>query len=259
MERTPRYPTRNSTVTAKDQTRSLRTFVPEELRRARQKTVYEGPIGKIGATPRSRYQLVAVSALVTLAALVIAASIAPWLTALVGLGAVLFIAGGWPAATGIAELRGVRRVTSHSVIVLLSGISSLIYATYNPIHEPLEFLAAIAAVGVVASFMVELARGEGAVGRLESVISCVTGVLASVSVAGWVGLAAITRVEQSPLPVLTIGVLVGVLLGGFGIRIISAGPKDGPRRGAVTLGVTPVAFIGIVGYMCAIFLTHVVG
>lgn len=242
-------------MTAKDHTRSLRTFVPE-LRRARQKTVYEGPIGKIGATPRSRYQLVATAALGTLIALVVAASFSPLLTALCGLGAVLFIALGWPAATGVAELRGVRRITSHSIIVLLSGISSLIYTWRTPAGEPLEFLAAIAAVGVVASFMVELARGEGSKGRLESVISCVTGVLASVSVAGWVGLASISQVEQSPLPVFSIGVFVGVLLGIVGIRVISAGPQEGPRRGAITLGITPVAFAGLIGYVCAIFLTH---
>ncbi|MDO4898603.1 MAG: hypothetical protein Q3965_04770 [Rothia sp. (in: high G+C Gram-positive bacteria)] len=243
-------------------TRNLRTFVPElsRLRRARQRTVYEGPIGKIGATPRSRYQLVAVSAAITLLAFVLAASLAPWAAALVGFGAVLFIAGGWPAATGIAELRGRTRITSHSVIVLLAGATSVLYSwlTVNS-STPLELLPAIAAVGVVASFMVELARGEGAVGRLESVISCVTGVLASVSVAGWVGLASLAEATESATPVVSIGILVGLLLGLIGIRVISAGPKEGPRRGAVTLGVTPVAFIGVIGYICATFLTNMVG
>lgn len=242
-------------------TRALRTFVPElsRLRRARQKTVYEGRIGKIGATPRSRYQLVGASAVLTLASLVLAASIAPWVAALAGFCAVLFIAGGWPASTGIAELRGRSRITSHSVIVLLSGTASVLYAWLTPGPAPLESLPAIAAVGVVASFMVELARGEGAVGRLESVISCVTGVLASVSVAGWVGLATLARQENSTLPVVSIGILVGIVLGLIGIRVISAGPKEGPRRGAVTLGVTPGAFIGVIGYVCATFLTRVVG
>lgn len=242
-------------------TRAIRTFVPEltKLRRARQKTVYEGPIGRIGATRRSRYTLVAISALITLAALVVTAAVSPDFAALAGLGAVLLIAGGWPAATGIAELRGRRRITSHSVIVLLSGVASLLYSWLNPGDSPLGFLPAIAAVGVVASFMAELARGEGAVGRLESVISCVSGVLASVSVAGWVGLAILARDVETAYPVLTIGLAVGLLLGLIGIRVVSAGPKEGPRRGAVTLGVTPVAFIGVIAYVCATFLTHVVG
>ena len=94
-------------MTTKDptHTRAIRTFVPEltKLRRARQKTVYEGPIGRIGTTPRSRYTLVALSALVTLIALVITAATSPNLAVLTGLGAVLLIAGGWPAATGIGR------------------------------------------------------------------------------------------------------------------------------------------------------------
>lgn len=262
-ERAPHYVRRTAPVSTKEptSTRTMRTFVPElsRLRRARQKTVYEGPLGKIGATRRSRYLLVAISAVVTLVGLVLAASIAPWVAALMGFIAVLFIAGGWPAATGIAELRGRTRITSHSVIVLLAGTTSVLYSWLTDGPLPLEALPAIAAVGVVASFLVELARGEGAVGRLESVISCVTGVLASVSVAGWVGLAALTRLENSSVPVVSIGIIVGVLLGLIGVRVISAGPKEGPRRGAITLGVTPVAFIGVIGYVCATFLTRMVG
>ncbi|WP_421083267.1 hypothetical protein [Rothia nasimurium] len=242
-------------------TRAIRTFVPElnKLRRARQKTVYEGPIGRIGSTRRSRYTLVAVSALVTLSFLILAALFSPTLTALTGLGAVLLIAGGWPAATGIAELRGVRRVTSHSIIILISGLASLYYSWLYSSGSPLNALPAIAAVGVVASFIAELVRGEGATGRLESVISCVTGVLASVSVAGWVGLAFLAEPGASAWPIVLPGLGISLLLGLLGIRVISAGPKEGPRRGAITLGVTPVAFIGVLAYVCATFLTRVIG
>ncbi|WP_237224748.1 hypothetical protein [Rothia nasisuis] len=250
-------------MSIKDQhnTKAIRTFVPElnRLHRARQKTVYEGPLGRIGTTRRSRYALVAVSGITALIVLVAAAALSPALAALAGLGAVLLIAGGWPAATGIAELRGRTRITTHSVIVLLAGLASLLYSWANPGDSPLAFLPAIAAVGVVASFIAELTRGEGAVGRLESVISCVSGVLASVSVAGWVGLAILAQDVDTAAPVVLIGLGVGLLLGLIGIRVISAGPKEGPRRGAVTLGVTPVAFIGVIAYVCAIFLTRVIG
>ncbi|WP_237200206.1 hypothetical protein [Rothia nasimurium] len=242
-------------------TRAIRTFVPElnKLRRARQKTVYEGPIGRIGATRRSRYTLVALSAVVTLTVLVLAALLSPALTVLAGLGAVLLIAGGWPAATGVAELRGVRRVTSHSVIILISGLASIVYSWLYSSGNPLSALPAIAAVGVVASFIAELLRGEGAIGRLESVISCVTGVLASVSVAGWIGLAFLAEPGASAWPIIGLGLGIALFLGLLGIRVISAGPKEGPRRGAVTLGVTPVAFIGVLAYVCATFLTPVIG
>lgn len=248
-------------TTKENPTRAIRTFVPElsRLRRAQQKTVYEGPLGRVGATRRSRYTLVALSGVLTLLALVISATLAPTVAAFAGFGAVLLIAGGWPAATGIAELRGRRRVTSHSVIILLSGLASVMYAWVNPGDSPLTFLPAIAAVGVVASFMAELARGEDAQGKLESVISCVSGVLASVSVAGWVGLALLAQHAETAQPVVLIGVGVGILLGIIGIRVISAGPQEGPRRGAVTLGVTPVAFIGVIGYVCATFLTRMIG
>lgn len=250
-------------MTTKDtsSTRAIRTFVPElsKLRRAQQKTVYEGPLGRIGISRRSRYTLVALSGLIALLVLVVSATLSPTVVALAGVGAVLLIAGGWPAATGVAELRGRRRVTSHSVIILLSGLTSVLYSWVNPGDSPLSFLPAIAAVGVVASFMAELARGEDARGKLESVISCVSGVLASVSVAGWVGLAILAKHTETTQPVVLIGVGVGILLGIIGIRVISAGPKEGPRRGAVTLGVTPVAFIGVIGYVCATFLTRVIG
>lgn len=241
--------------------RAIRTFVPElsRLRRAQQKTVYEGPLGRIGTTRRSRYALVAFSGVLALLALVVSATVSPTLAACAGFGAVLLIAGGWPAATGIAELRGRHRVTSHSVIILLSGFVSVLYSWSNPEGSPLALLPAIAAVGVVASFIAELIRGEDAQGKLESVISCVSGVVASVSVAGWVGLAILAKHTDTTQPVVLIGIGVGILLGIIGIRIVSAGPQDGPRRGAVTLGVTPVAFIGVIGYVCATFLTRVVG
>lgn len=241
-------------------TTRLRTFIPQlrDVRKVKTK-VYEGKLGSIGATPRSRYRLVAVSAGISLLAVVGSALLHPYLAALMGAILVALVAGGWPAATGVAELRGVYRITSHSVIILLSGLASIAMAIFRPGAEPLSYLPAIAAVGIVASFMVELGRGEGAIGRLESTISSITGVLASVSVAGWVGIAHVYEAGRDSWAVLGVGLLIALIVGAFGARLISAGPKEGPRRGAVTLGVTPVAFVGVVGYVSATFLTFMVG
>ena len=235
-----------------------RTFVPQ-LKQRRDRLVYEGRIGAIGATAHSRYRLVAVAALGALVLLVVTALISPVLNALAAAGIVALVAGGWPAATGVAELRRVHRIYSHSVIILLAGLSSVALSYFDHSTERLSLLPAVAAVGVLASFIVELWRGEGAEGRLESVISCISGVLASVSVAGWIGIAGLYHVSRDTSSVLIVGLSFAVILAIFGIRLISAGPKEGPRRGAVTLGVTPVAFVGVIGYVTAIFLTPVIG
>ena len=90
----------------------------------------------------------------------LAASLSIGLTALVSSVAALLIALGWPAATGVAELRGRRRITSHSLTILAVGLASVLSAWLQAHRSPLELLPAIASVGVVAAFMVELARGE---------------------------------------------------------------------------------------------------
>lgn len=238
-------------------THRFQTFVPQ-LRERRDRIVYEGRVGQIGATSKSRYRLVAFSATLTLLSFLVATVFHPWLAAAVGVFAVAFIAGGWPAATGVAELRRAHRIYSHSFIILSAGLSGLLVSLADTDSERLTFLPAIAAVGVVASFIVELVRGEGAIGRLESVISCITGVLASVSVAGWIALADFYQANHSSGLLIGIGVGIALTLGAFGIRMISAGPKGGPRRGAITLGVTPVAFVGVIGYLIAISISGVV-
>ncbi|WP_346844842.1 hypothetical protein [uncultured Rothia sp.] len=238
-------------------THRFQTFVPQ-LRERRDRIVYEGKLGQIGATSSSRYRLVGLAAVLSLLGFLVAIVIHPLLAALVGTGVVALIAGGWPAATGVAELRQTRRIYSHSIIILCAGLSAVAVTFFEPSNERLTSLPTIAAVGVVASFIAELSRGEGSLGRLESVISCITGVLAAVSVAGWVALADYYRASQSSLLIMGIGVGIALLLGAFGVRLISAGPQDGPRRGAITLGVTPVAFVGVIGYLIAIFIANVV-
>lgn len=235
----------------------FQTFVPQ-LRERRDRIVYQGRLGRIGATRNSRYLLVAIAAVVSLLAFVVAVAIHPWATAAVGVFAVALIAGGWPAATGVAELRRVNRIYSHSTIILCAGLCALLITLFDNRDERLTLLPAIVAVGVVGSFIVELVRGEGATGRLESVISCITGVLAAVSVAGWLALASFYQSHHSSMLIMVSGLGIALILAAFGIRMISAGPKDGPRRGAITLGVTPVAFVGVLSYLIAIFIDGVI-
>ncbi len=236
------------------QTMRHRTFVPQ-LRERRDRIVYQGRIGAIGASPRSRYQLVAFSAVASLLLLIVSSLIHPALSTGVGLLVVGLVAGGWPAATGVAELRRVKRVYSHSIIIVLAGLISVMVAFAEDGVQRLNFVPAVAVVGIVASFMVELIRGEGAIGRLESVISCISGVLAAVSVSGWTAMAELFQHSRESYPILVVGLIFALIIGVFGIRLISAGPREGPRRGAITLGVTPTAFVGVIGYVIAIFLT----
>ncbi|GGH60778.1 hypothetical protein [Rothia aerolata] len=239
-------------------TSRYRNFVPQ-LRERRDRFVYSGRVGAIGATPRSRYQLVGFSAVLTLLALIASALIHPVATAVIAVVVVALIAGGWPAATGVAELRRVERIYSHSTIILVSGLFAVGFALMDHGIYRLALLPAVAAVGIVASFIVELVRGEGSVGRLESVISCVSGVLAAISTAGWIAIADLQQTSRDTSSILLIGLGLALVIGAFGIRMISASPKDGPRRGAVTLGVTPVAFVGVVAYVIAISISPVIG
>lgn len=238
----------------------LRTFIPQlgDVRRVKERA-YEGKLGAIGSTPASRYRLVALAAFSSLAIVVGSSLLNPYWSAASCVLLALLIAGGWPAATGVAELGGRVRITSHSLIIVLVGLFSIASTVLGGGARSLDILPAIAAVGIVASFMVELGRGEGAVGRLESTISCISGVLAAVSVAGWVGISHLYQEAGDTRPILAAGIGIALVLGVLGSRMISAGPKEGPRRGAVTLGVTPVAFVGVFGYVSATFLTIMVG
>ncbi|MBM7051882.1 hypothetical protein [Rothia sp. ZJ1223] len=243
-------------------TTKLRTFVPElrQLRDKQKRKMYEGRLGRVGVSQRSRYTLVAAAAGISLVAVIVASMLTPVVSAVVCLVAVALVAGGWPAATGIAELRETHRIYSHSTIILLAGITSVLFALTTPNDDRLATVPVVAAVGVVGSFLLELLRGEGARGRLESVISCVTGVLASVSAAGWVALSRMYNDGNSDTwTMMLIGLVFALVVGLLGTRIIAAGPQEGPRRGAITLGVTPVAFIGVLSYTSAIFLTYVLG
>ena len=208
---------------------------------------------------RSGYAVVTVSAALGLGLCLLGAVLSPELSLAVTCALVLIIAWGWPAASGAAELRGDKRILSHTVIIGLAGLAAAALMHSAPLGRLVSLLPAVIAVGVVAGFIAELTRGEGAFARLESVISVSCGILAAVSAAGWVGMAQVYLETRAGAAVWIIGAVIAAIIGVVGARLISAGPVGGPRRGAVTLGLAPVAFFGIVGYAGSFFLSGVLG
>lgn len=201
-----------------------------------------------GRSGRSRYALVVLAAAVSLAAGLASAVLSLAAAGVVAVLMVLVIAWGWPAASGAAELRGRKRILAHSGIIAVAGLASCALVTWPGTQELLPRLPAVVALGVVACFIAELMRGEGAPGRLESVISGCVGVLAAVSAAGWIGVAVLYAQHHATWVVWGTGAVVAACIAVVGTRMIMAGPRGGPRRGALTLGITPVAFLGIMGY-----------
>lgn len=212
----------------------------------------------VGTEGKQRYWLVAVSSVVALVVSLAAGVISPELSVIATALMVAFIAWGWPAASGLTALRGAKWIPAHSALFAACGWMGCAVVYFAPVGRLLALLPAVVAVGVVVAFLVELVRGEGAAARLESVITASVGVLASVSAAGWVGMSLIHRDSQASVIVWGSGVVIALCIAAVGARMIAAGPRGGPRRGAMTLGVTPVAFLGILGYAGALFIDRVI-
>lgn len=212
----------------------------------------------VGTEGKQRYWLVAVSSVMALAVSLIAAVLRPGVSLGTTLLMVAIMAWGWPAASGVAEMRGRKKILSHSALFAVCGWVSCAVVFLAPMGRLLTLLPAVVAAGVVVAFMIELARGEGSAARLESVIAATVGVLASVSASGWIGLSLLHRQTQASIIVWGAGLVVAVCIAVIGVRMIAAGPEGGPRRGAMTLGVTPVACFGILGYAGALLIDRVI-
>lgn len=183
-------------------------------------------------------QIVAVSVLALVIALAAAAigGVAP-VVVVIAMSVVIGL--GWSLAVGI------RARYRHNVIILVSGILAALLSWLQP-DQRLVWLPAIVGIALIATFLAELVRGEGARHRLESTISSVVAVLAAVSSSGWIALSQYLHAsEGSPVAAIVISALVSFLvIGVIGARMIAAAPKEGPRRGIASLGVTPAALLG---------------
>ena len=102
------------------------------------------------------------------------------------------------------------------------------------------------AVALIAIFVAELVRGEGAEHRLESTISSTAGVLAAVSSSGWIALSRhLHDLGDTPVAMVVFpGVLTGLIIGVVGLRLLLSAPERGPKRGLLALSVLPVALLG---------------
>lgn len=163
------------------------------------------------------------------------------------------IAVGWPAATGIKARR------RHNVIIAAAGVIACSLVNFVP-DQQLIWLPAVVGVAFMVVCVAELVRGEGAEGRLESTLASVTGVLAAVSASGWIGLSHVEELYGlgTWVTVTGVGLPLALIIGVVGVRIISAAPETPKRRGLLTLGVTPVALLGVAALFAGRILASVV-
>lgn len=197
-----------------------------------------------------RYARIIGAAVLSLILALVASVLGGHLPLLVSVAMAVMIGVGWPAATGIKARR------RHNVIIAAAGVIACSLINFVPDQE-LIWLPAVVGVAFMAVFVAELVRGEGAEGRLESTLASVTGVLAAVSASGWIGL---SHVEETYglgtwVTVAGVGLPLTLIIGMVGVRIIAAAPATPQRRGMFTLGVTPVALLGV----AALFAGRVLG
>ncbi|MDO5617425.1 hypothetical protein [Kocuria sp.] len=186
-----------------------------------------------------RYLKIIVTSVVALILALVSAAVGGPAPVIVVVAMSVVIGSGWSLAVGIpARYR-------HNVIILSSGILAALLSWLDP-DQRLVWLPAIVGVALIATFLAELVRGEGAQHRLESTISSVVAVLAVVSSSGWIALSqSLNATDQSPVTAVLISGLVSfVVIGVIGARLIASAPQEGPKRGMASLAVTPVALLG---------------
>lgn len=186
-----------------------------------------------------RYLKIIVISIVALVLALIAAAVGGLAPVVVVIAMSVVIGLGWSLAVGI------RARYRHNVIILISGVLAALLSWWQP-DQRLVWLPGIVGVALIATFIAELVRGEGARHRLESTISSVVAVLAVVSSSGWIALSQYLH-ESGRSPVASVvisGVLSFVVIGVIGARLIAAAPPAGPKRGIASLAVTPVALLG---------------
>lgn len=127
-----------------------------------------------------RLNIVCAAALLTLLGLVAAAAL--------GVGALVVFVAAAAVVTGLGwvRLQGLTAARAHSVVIAVVGIVSVVTAARLP-GAFLTWTGLIAAVGVIAVFLIELVRGTGAERRLESLVASSSGVVLTALGSGWVG------------------------------------------------------------------------
>ena len=197
-----------------------------------------------------KYARIVIAAVVALVLALVAGVLGGWAPFVVSVGMAVTTGVGWPAAAGIHARR------RHNVLIAVAGTLACLLVQLVP-SQRLVWLPAIIGVSFMAVCVAELVRGEGARLRLESTLASVTGVLAAVGASGWIALARV-KAEYglgATLTVAGVGLPLALIIAIAGSRIISAAPRELPRRGMLTLGVTPVALLGVL----AVFAGQILG
>ena len=199
------------------------------------------------------YARIIVAAVVALVLALGAAVLGSGAPLVVSVGMAVTIGFGWPAAAGIQARR------RHNVLIAAAGTLACLLVQLYP-SQRLVWLPAIIGVSFMAACVAELVRGEGAKYRLESAVASVTGVLAAVASSGWIAFAGVAheRGLTGWLTVAGVGAPLTLILVVAGARVISAAPENLPRRGMITLGVTPVALLGMVAVFTGQVLAAVI-
>ncbi|HCX85601.1 MAG TPA: hypothetical protein DHV14_10805 [Micrococcales bacterium] len=163
-------------------------------------------------------------------------------TAVLAVVAVLLLAfaWGWPRLVGL-PVAG-RRAVLLAVVAVLSLSAVLLTGD-------LEYLAVVAAAGVIGAFVLELTRDDGRPRLVDSLSASCAGVVVVVSGAGWVGMG------RTPLEVAVVFTAAGTLAAGAACAAIHLPPWV--HAGVTIVGATVVgAVAGLVlpelGYVGAI-------
>lgn len=101
---------------------------------------------------------------------------------------VLAFAAGWP------RLLDLPAPVPLSLVIGLAGWSATTLAALAPMPQPMMWMGACAAVGLILVFLTQLLRGTGQQLRLESTLAGASGVLVAVLASGWV---AADRIESN--------------------------------------------------------------
>jgi hypothetical protein len=128
-----------------------------------------------------KYLPVALTALVSAAAIALASWFGVTALLLVVCGLCGVVALGWP------QLMGVTARKSLSAVIMAAGIVAVLGAAIVNQVESLFFWSSVSlAFGVMVVFVIQVIRGSGRPHRLESTLGACTGVVITTTAAGWV-------------------------------------------------------------------------
>lgn len=139
-----------------------------------------------------RLNIVCAAALLTLLGVVAAAALG------VASMTVLVVAAAVVTGVGWVQLQNLTAARAHSVVIAVVGTVAALVTLRLP-GALLTWTGLIAALGVIAVFLIELMRGTGAARRLESLVASASGVVLTALGSGWIGSLRVATEEHAAL------------------------------------------------------------